>query len=183
MLRPAGSQELLIKLKRKAVPVAVGRPEPPPSRPTRPEPEVAVKSGAPGQGTLSLSVQPPCEIFVDGRNLGMSPASGSVSAGDVTVQLVNKELGINQWIQVRVPPNGKAEKSLTLGKGKVAADVQPWADVYIGEKKLGTTPLAPRELWEGTYLVRLVNSEIGAIKTVNVVIKPGQTFVIRQNLQ
>ena len=167
-------KEIQIPLKPKVAEAAPG-----PRRPGK-----GPKGGSSGAtGTLSLTVTPACDVFVDGRKIGTSPLSAPLPAGELSVQLVNKELSISQWVQVSVAPGGKTEKTITLGKGKIAADVQPWADVYIGDKKLGTTPMAPREVYEGSYLVRLVNSELGAIKTVNVTVRPGQTAVIRQNLQ
>jgi eukaryotic-like serine/threonine-protein kinase len=55
--------------------------------------------------------------------------------------------------------------------------------VYIGNRKLGTTPLAPREVYEGSYTLRLVNSELGAIKTLKVVVAPGKTTVVRERME
>lgn len=176
-LEPGGTQELKLVLSPKTVAEPVATPT---TAIVRTPGKAAVKT----PGTLELTVNPACDVFVDGRKLGSSPVSAPLPAGESSVQLVNKELGINTWVPVSVAPGpAKTAKTITLGKGKLAADVQPWADVYIGDKKLGTTPLAPREVYEGSYLVRLVNSELGAIKTVNVVVKAGQTAVVRQNLQ
>ena len=47
----------------------------------------------------------------------------------------------------------------------------------------GGAPLAPREVYEGSYTLRLVNSELGAIKAVKVVVQPGKTTVVREQLQ
>jgi hypothetical protein len=54
---------------------------------------------------------------------------------------------------------------------------------HIGNRKLGTTPLAPREVYEGSYMLRLVNSELGAIKTKKVVVEPGRTTVVREQME
>jgi serine/threonine-protein kinase len=144
-------------------------------------PPPVIKSAA--TGTLSLTTTPPIEVFSGDRSLGTTPIGDvALPAGDVLLRLVNKEVGMTFIAKVVIKEGQKTEKSIALQKGKLAADVQPWADVYIGDKKLGTTPLAPREVYEGTYMVRLVNSEIGALKTVDVVVKAGQTTVVRQDL-
>jgi hypothetical protein len=36
---------------------------------------------------------------------------------------------------------------------------------------------------EGRYTLRLVNSELGATKAVKVVVQPGKTTVVREQLQ
>ncbi len=69
-----------------------------------------------------------------------------------------------------------------LKKGKLAFDIQPWADVYLGSKKPGTSPFAPQELYEGSYAVKLVNSELGALRNVTATVKPGETTVVRIDL-
>ncbi|HSI05968.1 MAG TPA: serine/threonine-protein kinase, partial [Myxococcota bacterium] len=59
------------------------------------------------------------------------------------------------------PERRRAESTPTttrpLEKGHVAFDVRPWADVYLGGQQLGTTPMAPIELAEGSYTFTLVN--------------------------
>ncbi len=86
-------------------------------------------------------------------------------------------------MSVQVEAKGRTQSSFTFRKGKLAADATPWADVYIGDRKLGTTPLAPREVYEGSYTLRLVNSELGAIKTKKVVVEPGKTTVVREAME
>jgi len=108
-------REIQIQLKPKVAEAAPPGPRKPGKNPP--------KGGA--SGTLSLTVTPPCDVFVDGRKLGTSPLTAPLPAGDVSVQLVNKELSISQWVQVTVAPGGKTEKAITLGKGKIAADGQP----------------------------------------------------------
>jgi len=69
-----------------------------------------------------------------------------------------------------------------LGKGKLACDAAPWAEVYIGNRKLGTTPLAPVTLTEGTYTLKLVNPELKKSKTVSARVRAGQTTRVKETL-
>ncbi|MHB8877057.1 MAG: hypothetical protein ACYC8T_25460 [Myxococcaceae bacterium] len=122
-------------------------------------------------------------MFFQGKSLGRTPLTAKLPVGRVTLAFVNRELDLSQSASVTVEAKGTSQSTVTFRKGKVAADVTPWADVYLGDKKLGTTPLAPREFYEGTYTLRLVNSELGAIKTMKVVVQPGKTTVVREALK
>ncbi|WP_224363645.1 serine/threonine-protein kinase [Hyalangium versicolor] len=134
-------------------------------------------------GEVEISSTPPADIFLGSKKLGHTPATVKLPVGKVALTFVNAELELRQTTSVNVDAKGKSRAAVEFRKGKIAADARPWADVYIGERKLGTTPLAPREVYEGSYTVRLVNSELGAIKAVKVVVEPGRTTVVREQLQ
>jgi serine/threonine-protein kinase len=133
------------------------------------------------QGQVTVTTEPATDVFFEGKALGRTPVTAKLPVGHVALTFINRELDLTQTSQVDVE-RGQGRVALTFRKGKVAADVTPWADIYLGEKKLGTTPLAPRELYEGTYTLRLVNSELGAIKTLKVVVNPQKTTVIHETL-
>jgi hypothetical protein len=136
-----------------------------------------------GTGEVQITSSPAVEILLGGKSLGHTPATVSLPAGQVKLTLVNAELELRQTVSVAVEAKGRTQQSFTFKKGKLAADATPWADVYIGDRKLGTTPLAPREVYEGSYTLRLVNSELGAIKTLKVVVEAGKTTVVREKLE
>jgi hypothetical protein len=162
---------------------AVAPPPPPPAR--EPEPEPPPQKGGragPAFGVLELDSRPAAQVMYQRRSLGKTPARLRLPVGRVELTLVNAELALTRKVEVEVPSRGVGSKEITFEKGKLAADVKPWADVYVGARKLGTTPLAPRELYEGTYVVKLVNSELGAIKEVKVTVAPGATTVLREEL-
>ena len=69
-----------------------------------------------------------------------------------------------------------------LAKGKLACDADPWAEVFIGKRRLGTTPLAPISLTEGTYTLRLVNPDLKKEKIVTARVKPGQVTRLKEKL-
>jgi serine/threonine-protein kinase len=161
-------------------------PEEPPAakEPEPPEPAAAHPSARPGhaQGLLQLSSDPATEVLYQRKSMGKTPARLRLPVGKVELTLVNRELSLTRKVEVEVPRSGVGTQAIAFHKGKLAADVKPWADVYVGAKKLGTTPFAPRELYEGTYVVKLVNSELGAIKEVQVTVAPGATTVLREEL-
>jgi serine/threonine-protein kinase len=168
-----------VKLALKAV--AAPEPEPTPA----PVAEAREKKGKKGAltGEVALSSTPSADIFLGAKRLGRTPATVRLPVGKVSLTFVNRELELRQTVSVQVDGKEPTQASFAFKKGKLAADVTPWADVYIGERKLGTTPLAPREVYEGSYTLRLVNSELGAIKAVKVVVAPGKTTVVREQLE
>jgi hypothetical protein len=156
-----------------------------------PEPEPTVAQAADPRGKkgkkdlveVELSTTPPADVFFGGKKLGRTPTTVKLPAGKVALTFVNTEVDLRQTTSVNVDAKGKTRSAIEFKKGKIAADARPWADVYIGERKLGTTPLAPREVYEGSYTLRLVNSELGAIKAVTVVVEAGRTTVVREQLE
>jgi len=169
-------------------------PVPPPAGETPPEKEEVEEPAPPSArtsgsarashslGTLQLSTDPSAEVLYQHKPMGKTPAKLRLPVGKVELTLVNRELALTRKVEVEVPRSGVGTREIVFRKGKLAADVKPWADVYVGAKKLGTTPFAPRELYEGTYVVKLVNSELGAIKEVQVTVAPGATTVLREEL-
>jgi serine/threonine-protein kinase len=132
------------------------------------------------QGTVELDATPPCEVLLGADSLGKTPLKGiSVPAGEASFVFVNEALGLKQSVKLVVPVDGVVKKAVTFAKGKIVFDIQPWADVYLGAKKLGTTPFAPKELYEGNYTLKLVNAELGALHNVSATVKPGETTVVK----
>jgi hypothetical protein len=168
-----------VKLALKAVPA----PEPEPVATPAPEPRGKKGKRERQTGEVVLSSTPEADILLGGKKLGRTPATVKLPAGKVSLTFVNAEVELRQTVAVNVEANGTTRSAITFKKGKLAADATPWADVYIGNRKLGTTPLAPREVYEGSYTLRLVNSELGAIKTMKVVVAPGKTTVVRERME
>jgi eukaryotic-like serine/threonine-protein kinase len=166
-----------VKLALKAVPALEPLPAP------APEPRGKRAKREKQTGEVVLTSMPAADILLGGKNLGRTPATVTLPVGKVSLTFVNAELELRQTVSVNVEAKGTTRSAITFKKGKLAADATPWADVYIGNRKLGTTPLAPREVYEGSYTLRLVNSELGAIKTLKVVVAPGKTTVVRERME
>jgi serine/threonine-protein kinase len=59
--------------------------------------------------------------------------------------------------------------------GYLTAKSIPWADVYLGGRKLGTTPLAEIELPAGVHVLTFKNAAQGLVARRKVTIRPGAT--------
>ncbi len=58
--------------------------------------------------------------------------------------------------------------------GLVKFTVRPWAKVFVDNRFVATTPIAPLELAAGPHQIRFVHPEYGT-RTENIVVVPGRT--------
>ncbi|EYF02160.1 Hypothetical protein CAP_7371 [Chondromyces apiculatus DSM 436] len=81
------------------------------------------------------------------------------------------------------PPSTRATAEEPSGPGTLQVVVLPWAEVTVDGKAMGTTPIAPIQLPPGPHSVVLRNAELGASRTLSVVLKPGQPTLLRVDLR
>jgi hypothetical protein len=77
----------------------------------------------------------------------------------------------------------KAVVVKTARRGTLRLDTVPWSTVYVGDKRLGDTPLLGASLPAGRHLIRLVNSEAGIEQTIEVEIQPNEETVKKLRLK
>jgi hypothetical protein len=63
--------------------------------------------------------------------------------------------------------------------GELVVLAQPWATVWINNKKEGSTPFR-KTLPSGKYIVRLTNDDIDKTETASVIVEPGKPTTIRR---
>ncbi|MEQ9501851.1 MAG: protein kinase [Deltaproteobacteria bacterium] len=81
------------------------------------------------------------------------------------------------------PSRRAAKKSARKkGTGQLTIDTTPWTVVYLGDKKLGMTPLQGVKLPSGKHRLRLSNPNSGAEASIVVTIRAGRTTRIRRTL-
>ena len=66
--------------------------------------------------------------------------------------------------------------------GRVTVRVNPWAEVYFANKKLGVTPFDPVEVPAGSATFTLKNSQLNVTRKVTVKVPPGGSVVLRADL-
>jgi serine/threonine protein kinase len=126
-------------------------------------------------GQLSITSNVAAEVLVDGRRAGRTPLSRKVPAGAHQLTVTSVEGGAVRKLGVAVPENGRTEKSVAFGMGKLTVKAAPWAQVTVNGRTLGLTPLPPVALPEGTHQVVLENKELGRKKTLKVTIRANVT--------
>jgi serine/threonine protein kinase len=136
---------------------------------------------SPAAGWLTLDANEPMNVTVDGAAIGTVPLKHyRLPVGDHRVRLENHFLGLSRQLKLAFKAGEEQNQYVTFLKGRLNVSSSPWADVFIDGRKLGTTPLAAREVWEGRHVVRLVGPQ--SEKTVTVDVVAGQTAVIKERL-
>jgi hypothetical protein len=142
------------------------------------------KVAATGTGLLTLESWPKTDVFIGGRKVGSTPLRRhAMPAGRVLVQLKHARMGLSKTLQLTIPADETLHRKVSFKKGSVLFDVRPWADVYLRRKKLGTTPMPPVTLYEGTYAIRLVNPELGVEKTIQVTVRGGKSKKVVEKMR
>lgn len=65
---------------------------------------------------------------------------------------------------------------------KVTVRVNPWGDVYFAGQKVGTTPIPPLSMAEGTHQVTARNDRLGKEKTVTISVRSGEALTLKIDL-
>ncbi|MBN2496783.1 MAG: protein kinase [Deltaproteobacteria bacterium] len=130
---------------------------------------------APAKAVLHLESTPAADVYIDGKKVGRSPISDlEIEPGTHRVRLVDKALHVSHRLTVRARAGERTEKKIELGQGTLKVRARPWAHVYLGTEKLGTTPFPPMKLYEGRYKLRLVNPQLQGEQLRTVELRSGE---------
>ena len=108
----------------------------------------------------------------NGKAVGRGNGTVKVAKGTTQLLAVDGETGGSAQVSVN---NGVADYA-SVQNGTLVVRVKPWAEVSIGSRKLGTTPIDPVVLPAGSYTVKLAQDD--KVKTKSVTLKPGQSSTI-----
>ncbi len=90
---------------------------------------------------------------------------------------VVEDAGTPKVVVKRPPPPVLPPKKPKTGK--ISLRVNPWAEVFVGGRRLGVTPLEPIELPAGPVSFTLKNSQLGQTKKASAKVIAGQTTVLK----
>ncbi len=144
--------------------------QPPQPSPT-PPPDTVLPDAGPGAAAADAgapTAPPAIENLADANPV---PADGGVAAAgspDFDDAGAKPEPPID-------PPPVKNSGPLT---GLLKLDTDPWSDVYLGKRKLGTTPITGVRLPAGVHRLTLKNPELGIAKTIAVTVEAGRTVTV-----
>ena len=129
-------------------------------------------------GKLNLSSSPWAHVYYNGRELGTTPlAEIPFQEGTHKLVLRNPLLNIEKTITVKIVADKTERISIDIMegiKGMLKINVNPWADVYVDGKKMGSTPLKPLELTVGEHEVQLKNEPLKMERSFKVTIKANE---------
>ncbi len=92
-----------------------------------------------------------------------------VGAGRHTFDLVNESLRFRSQHTVVVGPGRTAALAVEVPRGALSVNAQPWAEVVIGGRSYGETPLANIALPIGTHEVTLRHPTLGERRDVAII--------------
>jgi len=147
---------------------------PPPAPPPKPVPET---------GTMAFAAAPAMDVWVDGVLRGRTPVSVKLPVGSHAVVFREDRLGLNRSTTVALAAGETHKEEWRPAKGTVSIRAVPYADVFVGEKRLGLTPLDPVSLFEGHHQFRFVNKETSRSETRDVEVLPGQDTLVKVDLR
>jgi serine/threonine-protein kinase len=144
------------------------------------------------EAMLSIRSRPSgCRVRLNGVNL----------PGRTPIQNVSVEADQEYVVTVLCRKHKRASKSITPKSGDrvdlsfrprrsrsatryglLELNTSPWTEVYLGRKKLGTTPILGYKLPAGKYKLRLINKKWAISKTLFVTINAGKTTKLVKNL-
>ncbi len=156
-----------------------GARDPPPKATAVPAPRKAPRTAV---GYLTLTGDGTARVFIDGRPAGSLPlARHPLKAGRHDVVVKGAE--VTRRLKVRIPRGRTLRRSVSVRPGLLKLSIQPWAEVYVDGKRMGTTPIAPLPVAPGRHRVRLVNPDLGVERTVRVQVPAGDAYLLRLDLR
>ncbi len=119
-------------------------------------------TGGPASGWVSVSAPFVMQIFEEGRLVGTSETNRiMVAAGRHQFEIANETLGYRTTRVVQVAPGKVATVGIELPNGMVNLNAQPWAEVWIDNKRVGETPIGNLSLPIGPHEVVFRHPQLG----------------------
>ncbi len=183
-LAPSTPEPAALLPERAPLPVAplpvAPTPEPvaPTPEPVAPAVVEARPKAAPGK-RRAVALDGPASVrwqTLEGAPLGRGRVQADVPEGAKAVTALDGATGN----RARVPIVDGAARYGALGTGRLLLFVNPWADVTIGPKKIGTLPFGPVDLVAGQYDVKLTYE--GRTTVVRVEVVAGKDVTVTRTM-
>ena len=78
---------------------------------------------------------------------------------------------------LKSPSSQKTKPAISEAPGRLRLSTTPWTTVYMGDRKLGVTPIVDLKLPAGTHVLRALNPAKGIDRKITVVINPSKTTI------
>jgi hypothetical protein len=136
------------------------------------QPTTPARKGGSGVAVVIKSV-PDAIVWIEGNSAGATPLKIDLAAGSYKLRFDSPDAGLNKSILLRVPAGETFEREFTFERAKLTLEAPEGATVFLGRRKLGKAPVAPVEVYEGTYRVHVVDEKKSLDVTKFVDVKPG----------
>lgn len=81
-----------------------------------------------------------------------------------------------------IKAEGQTKSKEKIRKGSLSINAIPWADIYIGRKKIGTTPIFGYEIRSGAVEVTFKNGELGITRKKRLIVEPDKETKYTEDL-
>jgi hypothetical protein len=133
-------------------------------------------------GKVEVELEEAVTVFNGDEELGASPGPFELEPGLHTLRVTSRSWGIDQELTVTVKQGESVKLTGPLKHGNLVVRATPWAMVKLDGRPLGQTPLKPRDVYEGTHVVELYNSELEVNKRMEVKVSAGETKTLNVRL-
>ena len=136
------------------------------------------------EGKLNIDCYPWANVYIDGKKLNMTPLNISLQPGKHSLELVHPDYP-PYFKTVDIMPGDSESIKINFEDitGKLECNINPWGEIYINNKLIGTTPLRkPVALSPGKYSVVIKNKYYNPV-TKEVTISAKKTAVIDFNFE
>ncbi len=156
------------------------------SRSTTPAPEPAGKNGRESskekllgvfaelevakESTVLLESTPRLRVRMGGKIVGTTPVrlTVPVQAAPVELEFFDTALGLSKPEQLALKPGDNGTHTVVIARGKLVLKLQDGVAVSVDGKAVGTTPLAPLSLYEGSHVVQLTRGDQKERRTLEI---------------
>jgi hypothetical protein len=121
-----------------------------------------VVASGPASGWIAVAAPFAMQIYENGRLVGSTESERiMVPAGRHVFQIVNDVLSFRETRTVQVQPGRTATISVALPNGTVNLNAQPWAEVWVDNRRVGETPIGNLSLPIGPHEVVFRHPQLG----------------------
>lgn len=126
-------------------------------------PVATVPAPKPAWGWLSVKSSSPVNVYADGRRIGTSTAERiRLAPGEHEIEFVDEALAFRTLRIVPIVAAKVTNVSVSVpATGLVHVNASPWADVWIGSRHIGETPLANVSVPVGRHEVVFRHPHLG----------------------
>jgi serine/threonine-protein kinase len=133
-----------------------------------------------GNCTVTLGSRPGSEVWIDGARLGPTPiVARSLACGKHQVAFRAVDQGLEREETIVLQPGQLLRRSIDLTKGPgdacaVTLSSQPWSEVWIDNRRAGTTPLVGYAVSCGHHDIVFRNNELQLSHRESIDVKPDE---------
>jgi serine/threonine-protein kinase len=119
---------------------------------------------------VRLESTPRLKVRMGGKILGTTPVTltAPVQDGPVDLEFFDTGLGLSKTEQLTLKPGDNGTHRVVIPKGKLVLKLQDGVAVTVDGKAVGTTPLAPLSLYEGSHVVQLTRGDQKERRTLEI---------------